>query len=299
MISDQDMQVVEEVLGMKLGYVLDFSNRTFATFFRDQFDLDIESDIYHTEGSSKANRLRSLLRHGPSSLVGKVLVRLLEHRSKVQHLTDEPLLLSRYQEIILALEDSNDLEKVGVANDGLSLRKAISGAKVVLTSSTTREQAHPKTVAEALGKTHVLAIGISNYSTSSNFSGLRQCTFDAQAIAACFRDRIELGSQNNVHELASRSSSSRGRIMEAVRNLAAQATEDDRVIIFFSGHGQRLNEKLYAVPEDAWCDDDPGALICMEDLFEIISNSEARIKIVILDACFTGPDLSTLNPSVA
>lgn len=64
---------------MKGGYVLNFSDRTFADFFRD-FNVEINDAIY-VEGhsGSKANRLRSFWDKAPDQLVGKVIGELVEY----------------------------------------------------------------------------------------------------------------------------------------------------------------------------------------------------------------------------
>ncbi len=69
----------EELLGMSDGYVLDFSNRTFAEFFRENVGVDIYSNRYAVNGDSKARRLRAFIELEADSLVGKVLLELLEH----------------------------------------------------------------------------------------------------------------------------------------------------------------------------------------------------------------------------
>lgn len=70
---------LEEFLEMGGGYVLNFSDRTFADFFRD-FDVKID-DVPYTEGhsGSKANRMRSFWDHAPDRLVGEVLQELIEY----------------------------------------------------------------------------------------------------------------------------------------------------------------------------------------------------------------------------
>ena len=40
-----DMRVLDKVFGMERGYVLDFSNRTFAEFFREELQVDIDSEM--------------------------------------------------------------------------------------------------------------------------------------------------------------------------------------------------------------------------------------------------------------
>jgi hypothetical protein len=61
------------------GYVLDFSNRTFAELFRDLAGIDIYDDKYAIRGESKANRLRAFWSIEPDMLVGRVLFELIKH----------------------------------------------------------------------------------------------------------------------------------------------------------------------------------------------------------------------------
>ncbi len=73
-----DKRVLESLFRMSGGTVLDFSDRTFAEFFKD-FRIDIESAKYLTGRSgSKANRLRVFWEVENDSLVAEVLQALLE-----------------------------------------------------------------------------------------------------------------------------------------------------------------------------------------------------------------------------
>jgi hypothetical protein len=74
-----DLRLVEAMLQMGDGYVLDFSDRAFTEFFRD-FDVDIDHARYTTDGASKAKRLRRFLRTAEPELVGKALKAFLEYR---------------------------------------------------------------------------------------------------------------------------------------------------------------------------------------------------------------------------
>lgn len=81
-ISALDLRVVEAVLRMGDGYVLDFNDRSFAAFFED-FGVDIGDRQYTVEGTSKAKRLRRFLRTAEPALSGRVLKALWEHRALV------------------------------------------------------------------------------------------------------------------------------------------------------------------------------------------------------------------------
>lgn len=64
---------LERALGMESGYVLNFSNRTFAEFFLDSFGIDIYDSNYDYGSGSKANRMRAFWERESNYLVGRVL----------------------------------------------------------------------------------------------------------------------------------------------------------------------------------------------------------------------------------
>ncbi|HEY1954049.1 MAG TPA: abortive infection family protein [Polyangiaceae bacterium] len=100
-VTAREIAAIEDVLGMGGGYVLGFSNRTFRNFFAD-FEVDIENQGYLDEGTSKACRMRSFLRHGYPTQVATVLEALLEERGlrEGDHASKE---VARYREAIRRL----------------------------------------------------------------------------------------------------------------------------------------------------------------------------------------------------
>ena len=75
----QEWKLLERVLKMGGGYVLNFSDRTFTNFFA-AYGIDIADESRFFEGGkSKANRLRTFLRIEEPPLVGQVLLALLDH----------------------------------------------------------------------------------------------------------------------------------------------------------------------------------------------------------------------------
>src|SRR6267143_167969 len=75
-----DMRLIEDLFGMGGGYVLDFSNRTFADFFKDELGANIDDPRYDAEGTSKAKRLRLFLRTAESQIRIRTLLALWEYR---------------------------------------------------------------------------------------------------------------------------------------------------------------------------------------------------------------------------
>ena len=81
-LKHSQIRVIDEVFGMKSGYVLDFSNRTIAEFFEDELNVEIYDDKYATQGNSKACRLRSFIEQSSPPLVIQVLSKLFEHKKE-------------------------------------------------------------------------------------------------------------------------------------------------------------------------------------------------------------------------
>lgn len=69
---------LEELFGMKTGYLLDFTNRTFEEFMQDVADVDIYAPQYEYESGSKANRLRAFWTDESDETVVPVLDALVD-----------------------------------------------------------------------------------------------------------------------------------------------------------------------------------------------------------------------------
>ncbi len=74
----------EKALAMDTGYVLGFSDRTFADFFFEELNIDTSvSSLFDGRGTSKAKRLRSFIENAPASVVAKALRKLWEYRESM------------------------------------------------------------------------------------------------------------------------------------------------------------------------------------------------------------------------
>jgi len=78
-INSLDRTVIESVLGMGEGYVLDFTDKTFSEFFQE-FEVRIDDVAFRQDGDSKAKRLRAFLRIADAPVVASVLGALLQRR---------------------------------------------------------------------------------------------------------------------------------------------------------------------------------------------------------------------------
>lgn len=75
-LSFIDKQLIEEVLGMSSGYVLDFSNQTFDEFMTEVIGESIYSKY---EYMSKANLLRRFIADYPDAYIGKMIVLAIKY----------------------------------------------------------------------------------------------------------------------------------------------------------------------------------------------------------------------------
>ncbi len=75
-LTEIEKRYFEELFGMRSGYVLDFTDRTFSEFFRSTVQLNIDDPKYGA--TSKAKRLRSLWEQEPDAAVGRILGELLK-----------------------------------------------------------------------------------------------------------------------------------------------------------------------------------------------------------------------------
>lgn len=79
-IRTLDMKLVDDLFEMGGGYVLDFSDRTMATFFAEELNVDIDDPAYQEQGTSKAKRLRCYLNKVDLATSVKTLKVLWEYR---------------------------------------------------------------------------------------------------------------------------------------------------------------------------------------------------------------------------
>ena len=79
-----DIKLLDDIFDMNGGYVLDFSNRTFAEFFLEEFNINIDDPRYDAEGKSKAKRFRYFLKQASTELIVTVLLSLWEYRETIR-----------------------------------------------------------------------------------------------------------------------------------------------------------------------------------------------------------------------
>ena len=77
-LTNLEKRKFEQLLGMGSGYVLDFSNRSFAEFVVDSTGRNIYDSRYDYGSGSKANRLRAFWQQEENAVVGKLMSDMLD-----------------------------------------------------------------------------------------------------------------------------------------------------------------------------------------------------------------------------
>jgi hypothetical protein len=79
-LKRSEMRIFDDAFDMHGGYVLDFSDRTMAEFFEDEFGIEIYQEKYRFNGTSKAKHLRAFIETEDEYTVAKVVRALWRHR---------------------------------------------------------------------------------------------------------------------------------------------------------------------------------------------------------------------------
>lgn len=81
-LTNREKAIAERLFKMDSGYVLEFSNNSFRDFVVDTIDVDPYDSKYDLPDrtSSKANRLRGILKVESNYKVGKLIKELLQYR---------------------------------------------------------------------------------------------------------------------------------------------------------------------------------------------------------------------------
>ncbi|MGM4991289.1 restriction endonuclease [Tardiphaga sp. 841_E9_N1_2] len=79
-----DMLILDSLFEMSGGYVLNFSNKTFAEFFAGELNIDIDQPAYSRDGTSKGRRLKCFLQSVNKETVVRTLNALWEYREAMR-----------------------------------------------------------------------------------------------------------------------------------------------------------------------------------------------------------------------
>ena len=136
-------------------------------------------------------------------------------------------------------------------------------------------------------ESYALVIGINNY---LHATPLGYAVNDAKAVAKSLRDDFEFPKENIT--LLLDKSASRNKILEKFMTFTSESIgENDRVLVFFAGHGfttkSRRTDVGFLVPYDGK-KDDLGTLIRWDELTRNADLILAKHILFVMDACYGG-----------
>jgi hypothetical protein len=138
------------------------------------------------------------------------------------------------------------------------------------------------------GKAWAVLVGINNYQ-DAYIADLSVCVNDATAIQEVLKHHFQ--SAALLTDSTYDSLPTRANILAALATTALAAEEEDILLFYFSGHGIADNGESYLIPCDARRSALKHTAIAMQDIRELFSQSSARAKVIILDACHSGADI--------
>lgn len=102
-IRSIDMMFLDDIFEMGSGYVLNFSDRTFAQFFAEELNIDIDDSVYAQTGGSKAKRFRCFLQTVDKPTIARTLKALWEYREALRQRSEQEEKVKNAQGLFLAL----------------------------------------------------------------------------------------------------------------------------------------------------------------------------------------------------
>lgn len=126
---------------------------------------------------------------------------------------------------------------------------------------------------------HGLFIGVNRYA-SKDIDNLASAVRDASALHALFSDNL-----GDTCRLITDSDATTARLRAELRELQTASSENDVVVIAFSGHGSDTHE---IVTYDADLYNLPSTALPLDELTELVSSIPAKHLLVVLDCCFSG-----------
>src|SRR5262249_35584965 len=140
------------------------------------------------------------------------------------------------------------------------------------------------------GQPFALLIGVREYE-QPNLEPLRYSENDVSVLADVLRERghppgniMVLTTSRGATDPWLRPTTSRMRYW--LRRVLRNRKDDDTVVIAFAGHGVQFegSEESYLCPTDARIDD-RDSLISLSEVYALMANSPAQVKVLLLDCC--------------
>ncbi|MFQ5652771.1 MAG: SIR2 family protein, partial [bacterium] len=143
------------------------------------------------------------------------------------------------------------------------------------------------------GKAWALLVGVNNYD-DPHIANLKVCVDDVTAI----QQSLTKGYQATklLTDATPDRLPTRANILAELSIVAQAAGEGDLLLFYFSGHGVAEAGESYLLPRDARLSALKHTAVAMHDVRELLEQSPARAKVIMLDACHSGASIGKAEP---
>ncbi|MBN1876013.1 MAG: caspase family protein [Anaerolineae bacterium] len=155
----------------------------------------------------------------------------------------------------------------------------------------------PQTIYHGIGKAWAVLVGINHYGDTF-IPSLKVCVDDVTAIHQSLAGKYEVAKL--LTDAAPEHLPTRANILGELSTIAQSASENDLLLFYFSGHGMARDGESYLLARDTRLSALKHTAVAMKDIREIVAQSPAHAKVIVLDACHSGASIgkaeSTMMP---
>ena len=134
-------------------------------------------------------------------------------------------------------------------------------------------------------KNHLLVIGIDGY--ANGVSELNNAVLDAKAFRDLLWEQYQFEKENTICLFDKDATTD--NILETLKSYAVDLTDQDNLLIYFSGHGElnKITSKGYWLPVDSIANRE-GSYLSNNDIIDYVKVMKAHHIFAIIDSCFSG-----------
>ena len=137
----------------------------------------------------------------------------------------------------------------------------------------------------------LLLVGVNKYQ-DKRLPSLRYSAVDCQGLAAAVEDATQGFPQRSIrvyHDLSSRLPTL-STVRSSLNEIAAAAQPQDTILFYFSGHGilESNSQQAFLCLADTEVEDLDKTGLSLQEILQVLANSQAQTQLVWLDACHSG-----------
>lgn len=135
------------------------------------------------------------------------------------------------------------------------------------------------------GVSYALVVAVENYSNPQNFSKVKYAEKDAQDFIAAIQNI-------NVHtddiKFLLNEKATKAAILAELKSLSRRTLENDRIILYFAGHGVFFNENNHIAPVDAYKSNLQDTCVPISEILGYLKIAACNRNLLFLDCCHSG-----------